>query len=213
MSNIGLRERKKQQTRQFIAETAARLFAEHGYEQVAVRTVAREASVAEQTVYNYFGTKEQLVTDRGEEVQARLCALIRERPAGTTAAGAVREFVLADIDGMRALPAERSRGELGYLAAVSPAVRRLALELIDRQACAIAEGIAQSGDVGSAIARLQGIALAGVYRIIIDEVGRRTRDGEDNAAIADAVGAIVACDLDELDRWFAGSPTGPQRRR
>jgi hypothetical protein len=39
-------------------------FAERGYEHVAVSDVAREAEVAEQTVYNYFRTKEQLVTDR-----------------------------------------------------------------------------------------------------------------------------------------------------
>ncbi|SRR5713101_2451881 len=64
MSSTGLRERKKALTRQLIADTAARLFAERGYENVAVSDVAREADVAEQTVYNYFPTKEQLVTDR-----------------------------------------------------------------------------------------------------------------------------------------------------
>src|ERR1039457_5670309 len=36
---------------------------------VAVSDVAREADVAEQTVYNYFRTKEQLVTDRDQEIQ------------------------------------------------------------------------------------------------------------------------------------------------
>lgn len=44
-------------------------FAERGYERVAVSDVAREAEVAEQTVYNYFPTKERLVIDREEQVQ------------------------------------------------------------------------------------------------------------------------------------------------
>ena len=63
MTEIGLRERKKAQTRRGIADAAARLFAERGYEHVAVTDVARAAEVSEQTVYNYFQTKEQLVTD------------------------------------------------------------------------------------------------------------------------------------------------------
>src|SRR4030081_1871330 len=66
MTEIGLRERKKARTRRVIADAAARLFAERGYEQVAVSDVAREADVSEQTVYNYFQTKEQLVTDRDQ---------------------------------------------------------------------------------------------------------------------------------------------------
>jgi len=49
MASTGLRERKKARTRRLIADTAARLFAERGYEHVAVTDVAREAEVAEQT--------------------------------------------------------------------------------------------------------------------------------------------------------------------
>jgi AcrR family transcriptional regulator len=67
------------------ADTAARLFAERGYEHVAVSDVAREAEVAEQTVCNYFRTKEQLVTDRDQQIQDRLCDLIRSRPSAITA--------------------------------------------------------------------------------------------------------------------------------
>jgi len=69
MTEVGLRERKKARTRRVIADAAARLFAERGYEQVAVSDVAREAEVSEQTVYNYFQTKEQLVTDRDQQIQ------------------------------------------------------------------------------------------------------------------------------------------------
>jgi len=127
MPSTGLRERKKARTRRLIAETAARLFAERGYEEVSVSDVAREAEVAEQTVYNYFRTKEQLVTDRGQEIQDRLCELIRSRPPTVTPAAAIREFVLEFVAGIRGIPPDNWRGELGYLAAISPTVHRLLL--------------------------------------------------------------------------------------
>jgi AcrR family transcriptional regulator len=203
VTSPGLRERKKARTRQLIADTAARLFAERGYEHVAVTDVAREAEVAEQTVYNYFPTKEQLVTDREERIQDRLCDLIRARPPGVTAAAATRDFVLESVTGIRSIPAELWRGELGYLAAISPAVHRLVLELADRQASALAEVISDTTPVAPAVARLQGIALAGVFQIIISEAGRRTRAGQSQAEIADELYPVVENLLDELDRWFS----------
>src|ERR1700722_7688702 len=57
MSGTGLRELKKARARRHIADTAARLFADRGYEHVSVTDVDREAQVAEQTVYNYFPTQ------------------------------------------------------------------------------------------------------------------------------------------------------------
>src|ERR1700684_4343798 len=110
MATTGLRELKKARTRRLIADTAARLFAERGYERVAVSDVAREAEVAEQTVYNYFPTKERLVTDREEQVQDRLCDLVRSRPPGVTLAAAIRGFVLAAVAGIRGIPPEVWRG-------------------------------------------------------------------------------------------------------
>jgi AcrR family transcriptional regulator len=203
MPSTGLRELKKARARRHIADTAARLFAERGYEHVSVTDVAREAEVAEQTVYNYFPAKEQLVTDRDQEIQDRLCDLIRSRPPGATPAAAIRGFVLSSVEAIRAIAPENWRGELGYLAAISPAVHRLALELADRQAAAIASVISDTSPVPPEIAALQGIALAGVFQIIISESGRRTREGQSQASIADALSPMLERILDELDRWLS----------
>jgi AcrR family transcriptional regulator len=202
MTETGLRERKKARTRQVIADAAARLFAERGYERVAVSDVAREADVSEQTVYNYFETKEQLVTDRDELVQEELGRLIRSRAAGTTPAAAVREFVLDSVEGLRRIPAEQWRGEIGYLAAISPAVHRIVLEMSDRQADAVATAIRETSDVTPEIAKLQGIALASVFQILISEAGRRTREGQSQDQIADELRPAIEAIIDELDRWF-----------
>jgi AcrR family transcriptional regulator len=203
MATTGLREVKKARTRRLIADTAARLFAERGYEHVAVADVARAAEVAEQTVYNYFPAKEQLVTDREEQVQDRLCDLIRSRPADVTPAAAIRDFVLESVDAIRGIAPEMWRGELGYLAAISPAVHRLALELADRLAAALAAAISDTATVAPEIARLQGIALVGVFQIIISEAGQRTREGQSQAEIANELHPIVENVLDELDRWLS----------
>jgi AcrR family transcriptional regulator len=206
MTDLGLRERKKARTRRVIADAAARLFAERGYEQVAVSDVAREAGVSEQTVYNYFQTKEQLVTDRDKQVQEELCRLIRARAPGTTPTAAIRDFVLDSVEGIRRVPAGQWRGELGFLAAISPAVHRLALEMSDRQANALATAIAETEAVTPEIARLRGITLASVFQIIITEAGRRTREGQSQDQIADELRPAIEAILDDLDRWLTPAP-------
>ncbi|HUA44296.1 MAG TPA: TetR/AcrR family transcriptional regulator [Solirubrobacteraceae bacterium] len=211
MTEIGLRERKKARTRRGIADAAARLFAERGYEQVAVSDVAREAEVSEQTVYNYFQTKEQLVTDLDQPFQEELDRLIRMRAPGTSPVGAIRELVRDAVEGIRHVPHEQWRGELGYLAAISPTVHRLALEMSDRQANTIATAITETSAITPEIAKLQGIALAGVFQIIITEAGQRTLKGQTQDQIANDLRPAIEAALDDLDRWMA--PTATQAAR
>jgi AcrR family transcriptional regulator len=209
MPELGLRERKKARTRHLIAAVAARLFAEHGYEQVSVSDIAREAEVAEQTVYNYFQTKEQLVTDRDQQISDRMVDLIKTRAPGVSAAAAVRDFVLASVDAIPRISREMWRGELGYLAAVSPTIHRLSLEMADRQADAIAAAIRETTPVPAEVAKLQGIALAGIFQIIITEAGQRTLNGQSQQQIADELHPAMQTLLDELDRWLSSSGVRP----
>src|SRR5689334_10234334 len=90
----GLRERKKQRTRQLLSETARRLFGERGFEQVSIGEIARVAEVSEQTVFNYFPSKEDLVYSGLEAFEEQLLAAIRGRPAGHTVLAAFGAFIL-----------------------------------------------------------------------------------------------------------------------
>src|SRR5919197_2844961 len=90
----GLRERKKQQTRQLIADTARRLFAERGFEAVTVAEVARAADVSEATVFNYFPTKEDLFYSGLEAFEQELLSTIHERQPGESLLAAFGRFVL-----------------------------------------------------------------------------------------------------------------------
>src|SRR3954454_6224335 len=104
---LGLRERKKERTRQLIADTARRLFAERGFDAVTVTEIAREAEVAPATVFNYFPTKEDLFYSRLEAFEDELLRAVRERPVGTGVLAAFADFLL----GQRGVLAMGSPGD------------------------------------------------------------------------------------------------------
>jgi AcrR family transcriptional regulator len=58
---MGLRERKRQQTRQELISTAMRLFEERGYEQTTVAEIAFAAGVSTKTFFNYFASKDEVL--------------------------------------------------------------------------------------------------------------------------------------------------------
>src|SRR2546430_4785874 len=91
---MGLRELKKEQTRQLIADTAWRLFADRGFDRVTVAEIAREAQVAEATVFNYFPTKEDLFYWRLEAFGMRLADAVSARSAGEPVLAAFRRALM-----------------------------------------------------------------------------------------------------------------------
>jgi AcrR family transcriptional regulator len=60
-NDIGLRERKRRQTRQKLISTAMRLFEERGYEQTTVAEIAAAAGVSTKTFFNYFASKDEVL--------------------------------------------------------------------------------------------------------------------------------------------------------
>ncbi len=90
----GLRERKKQQTREKIRSVARELFVERGFERVTVAEVAAAADVSEATVFNYFPTKEDLFFGGLEEFEEQLLDTIRSRGPGESVLTAFGRFVL-----------------------------------------------------------------------------------------------------------------------
>ena len=89
---MGLRESKKLQTRQEIADQAMRLFAKRGFDHVTVAEVAAAADVSEKTVYNYFPTKEDLFFDEVPAREAALVAAVTGRREGESILAALRRL-------------------------------------------------------------------------------------------------------------------------
>jgi AcrR family transcriptional regulator len=177
-AELGLRERKKQRTRAHIADTARRLFAERGFEQVTIAEIAREAEVAPATVFNYFPTKEDLFYSRLEAFEEQLLTAIRERPAGQSILDAFGAFLL-DQRGVLAMNAPGGDREattqvqtITRVITESPALLARERQVFDQYALHLAELIAEDtgAEPGDATCRVVANALLGLHRALIDHV-------------------------------------------
>jgi AcrR family transcriptional regulator len=89
----GLRERKKQQTRETIARVALELFAEHGYEETTLADIADAADVSKRTIFAYFESKEDILFCDEPTIYEQLKDKLEHRPAGATTVDALRGFL------------------------------------------------------------------------------------------------------------------------
>ena len=96
----GLRERKKQRTRQTIVDVASRLFAEQGYQQTTLAQIAEEADVATSTFFNYFPTKVDIVFCHLDAVIDSAQQRIADRPAGEPATEAIVSWLREVLPGV-----------------------------------------------------------------------------------------------------------------
>ncbi|WP_089227952.1 TetR/AcrR family transcriptional regulator [Actinacidiphila glaucinigra] len=91
----GLRERKKQATREALREAALRLAVEYGPDQVRVEDIAEAAGVSPRTYNNYFSSREQaIVAAITADRETRIAAAVAARPARVRLADAVTEAVV-----------------------------------------------------------------------------------------------------------------------
>jgi AcrR family transcriptional regulator len=95
---LGLRERKKRETRQRIADVAMGLFMQRGFDNVTVAEVARAADVSVNTVFNYFKVKEDLFLDRQDLAEQSLGRVVRDRAPGESMIQAIRRDLLDALD-------------------------------------------------------------------------------------------------------------------
>jgi AcrR family transcriptional regulator len=177
-----LRERKKQRTRQLIAETARRLFKERGFDAVTVDDVARAADVARKTVFNYFPTKEDLFYSGFEAFQERLLSAVRNREPGESIVGAFSRFLVES----RGLLTAGDPGaierlyEVNRLIAESPALlareRQIYAGYTDALAAVIGDEIGNRPP--SAAPWVAANAIIGLHMALVDHVRRQLLAGE-----------------------------------
>jgi AcrR family transcriptional regulator len=90
---MGLRERKKEQTRRAIEDAAFRLFAERGFPATTVADIADAADVAPRTFFSYFRSKEDVLFADSDAAFEALAALLRGRPPGESTFDALRSWI------------------------------------------------------------------------------------------------------------------------
>jgi AcrR family transcriptional regulator len=158
-SSPGLRERKKQRTRQMIFETAARLFARRGFEAVTVAEVASAADVSEVTVFNHFPTKEDLFFAGMEFFEERLLEAVCGRATGESAFTAFRRLV---VDGCESLAAPERAAAIEQAATLinaSPALQVREREIVARYTLLLAAYLADQ--TGATSRDAEPLAVAG----------------------------------------------------
>ena len=182
--DVGLRERKRRETRAALSIAALRLCVQRGWENVTVDDVAAVANVSPRTFRNYFSTKAEAVAAGHLERMLRVADELRTRPASEPLWTAVTNSVAAQFEP----PAQKSEALLN------------ADRWLERIRFILTEPSIH-GEVLKASAAAQ-VELA---EVIAERVGsRRVKDFYPQVAAAvvtSVVGTVV-------DRWLRNGPTG-----
>lgn len=199
----GLRERKKQRTREQIAETARGLFSEHGFDHVTVAQIARAADVSEQTVFNYFATKEDLVYWRLGTFEAELLAAVRDRAAGESVLGAFRGFLLSrqGLLGRHDPEAREQLEAFTRMIVASAALRVREDQILTGYTASLAALVAEETDAppGDVRPAVVANALMGVHRALIAYTRSRIVAGGLKPSLPRAVRAQAEHAFDALE--------------
>jgi AcrR family transcriptional regulator len=78
----GLRERKKQRTRDALVRAAHELFVEKGYEETTVDEIVAAVDVSQRTFFRYFSSKEEVALSLQTLVSERYVEAVRRQPPG-----------------------------------------------------------------------------------------------------------------------------------
>ena len=198
---VGLRERKKQQTRQQIFEAARRLFEKRGFDAVTVAEVAREADVSEVTVFNYFPTKEDLFYGGMQFFEEELLEAVLSRPRGESAAKAFSRRLLASTDGLGSAERVAVISRSARVVAASPSLAAREREIVERYARRLGAILAE--ETGSAPEDAEPLAVAwaliAAHRTVVTHVREQVRAGLHGEALVRDTRAQIRRVISRLD--------------
>ena len=96
-----LRDRTIRAVRSEITDTAIRLFREQGYDETTVEQIAAAAGMSRTSFFRYFGSKEDVILGRIDELGRRVCEALAARPTDEPVWESLRraaDTLIADID-------------------------------------------------------------------------------------------------------------------
>lgn len=195
----GRRERKKARTRQALADAALELFLERGYEAVSVKEIADAADVSVTTLFKHFPSKETLVFDQEQDVEAGLVAAVRERPEGVSIPEALHAFVHRSTEPQRV----REREPFLRLVEETPALRAYSNQMWMRHKTALARAIAAESGAPEDDPRCAALAH---FALSTSEL---IRDSPDQQRAAEAAFALLAEGWDHRERGMRTSNRQP----
>jgi AcrR family transcriptional regulator len=202
---MGLRERKKQETRSALSWAAIRLVVERGIDNVLVEDIAAAAGVSPRTFNNYFSSKGEAIAARHLDRSLKTAQDLRDRPADEPLWEALLHAVLAQLEPGPEVTGQPRPDREKWVAGLKLMVQEPSLQAEMLRAGAIAEA-----EVAAAVAertgtnvdrdmypRLVAAAVMGVNNVAQAEFTRR------GGAPAADMGALLT---EALTQLAAGLP-------
>ncbi|MER7009838.1 TetR family transcriptional regulator [Saccharopolyspora sp. NPDC000359] len=191
--HLGLRERKKQRTRETISDTAIALFLEHGFDPVSITQVAEAAEVSRRTLFSYFPAKEDLVVHRFADHEDESARVVRARPADQSPLDALRANFL---DGLRRHDPITGINDHPEVIAIyklildTPALHARLVKFYESSERALADALRETADLPELPAQLIAAQFSAVQRTLALDNFRRAVAGTTAAdAYPDALAA------------------------
>ncbi|GAB3985476.1 TetR family transcriptional regulator [Actinoallomurus acanthiterrae] len=202
---LGLRERKKQETRAALSWATIRLSVEHGWDGVTVEDIAAEANVSVRTFRNYFSSKAEAFVARHLDRMLHVADDLRARPADEPLPEAIRHALLA-----RFAPEpgdDRSPRSREWLDQWVKAIRLMITEP-DVQGEFLKASVIVQKELAEAIAERTGTdATRDLYpTLVAGATGAATTAAMDQWLRSDPTVPVSALLNDALDRLWAGLP-------
>ena len=145
---MGLREKKKLETRQALSDAALFLAVERGLDNVFVEDIAAAANVSPRTFNNYFSSKYEAIVWRASQRTVRLAEELRERPESEPLWDAISHAALKQFEGADP-PGERWQAGVRLLLetpALQAEILKVSLSEEDALTAAIAERTATDAE-------------------------------------------------------------------
>lgn len=90
MEKLGLRERKKQRTREALIDAAQTLFCAQGFEATTIEQIAESVEVSSRTFFRYFTSKDDVALALADEQITAVLEAFAAQPAGLPVLTAMR---------------------------------------------------------------------------------------------------------------------------
>ena len=183
----GLRDRKKEETRQRISDAARRLFLAHGFDAVTMANVAEQADVSPATVFNYFRTKEELFFSGLHAFEAQLVAAVRDRSRGVSVLEAFRQHLLSSTGNLAARGAANGIAAAARVITSSASLLNQERGIVAQHTDELAAVLRGEAGVDEVEAQVVANALMGVHAAVVAHARRLALGGATGRALADPV--------------------------
>jgi len=191
----GLRERKKQRTRETLARVALELFDERGYHATTLAEIAEAADVSTRTIFSYYASKEDILFSEFPGLKDALARALAERPAGKDALETVHDFIHS-LDLLEEDERHRRRERIINSDETLRSHKRARLSEIEEL---VAAAIADDLDAGEDDVRPQLVAASLIAAMeVLDRKPDSAATPEDVAAVIDPVISFLRAGLEAV---------------